>query len=224
MAQSMSCNSDSLCSWAFWTTTNMSVPIVVNGDTYNWSFTYQYRTCSPPYKIQVRIVSWADPDTTCPYYNYLDSLATANTNAYWSIIYDVLDQATRRIGEALFLNVRLANPPSSQFNCLNSSGCATSGVGYVEVLTFYDKCIEFIDVQGGGVVFGGCPGITYVVDCQSQQCCILQRKMCYDNGTVRVCETTLQGSGSVQCSGNATFTPPGGCNILRRSGCISRCP
>lgn len=71
------------------------------------------------------------------------------------------------------------------------------------------------------IVGSGCPGFVYFVDCPSSGCCIKSRQLCYDNGIVRVCNETVTSYGTAgSCSGNATFTPPSGCNIIDRSGCI----
>jgi hypothetical protein len=205
----------------------MDVPIVVNGDTCIMHFNYKYRICgTDTTRIQIVLLGWSDPDTNCAFRNYYDSLWAANIAAYWQLSYNIQDQATLAIGKKRFLDFRIYNGNPSDFNCNDLPNCTTSGTKIVQVLTFYDKCQEFIDAQGGAPIVGGynpCPGITYVVPCLSQQCCLLLREMCYDNGTVHICETTLQGSGSVVCSGNATFTPPNGCTIIRRSGCIPRC-
>ena len=113
------------------------------------------------------------------------------------------------------------------YNCIDSVDCTISGSTpkpVFQISTYYDKCVEYIDVEGGGIPSSGlCLGITYVEDCFTLQCCILRRNFCYDNGVLRFCELKLTGPGSTPCSGNASFTPPNGCNILRRTGCIPRC-
>lgn len=227
-AQSNSCNADSACTnWGAWTIVTDSVPIVLNGDTCYVKFRYQWRLCPTPVKIQIKTFEMTFPDSSCAFGPYLDSLNNNNSNDLWPIVENMLAQADRRFGEKRFLIHRTNYPPSSNFDCSYSVGC-NSIAGLVEVVTYYSECRDYIAVGApGGGVSPSCPGISYVVDCNSDDCCILSRKMCYDNSTgkVRVCETSSPGSGTSNCTGNGTYTPPPGCSIVWRSGCRSvSCP
>ncbi len=191
------------------------------------TFYYSYRLCPfPSNKIQIRILNFIPPDPLyCSWSHDLETFLNSNDMASFRSLTDQIQlQANRRIGEIRFLDFRSVNSPSTNFDCIGPIGCISNN-NTVEVITLLAKCYEYIAVAGsGGVTNPNCPGMVYYEECEltPAQCCVLSRKMCYDGGIVRVCETMTTGSGSVQCSGYASFTPPEGCDMWARTGCVSR--
>lgn len=211
------------CTWGDWIYVNdVDIPINVNGETCLIKFTYRYRQCEPSNRFEYTVWAFIWPSPPCGITSYLNNLKSTDINAYYTTLASIRTQADIPVGEHLFKKIRSESLSPSSYDCISSSGCATSGLGYIEIQSYYDKCIEFIDVYtppNPTTGDPGCAGMTFFAMCGSSQCCIRTTQMCYDNGNVRSCVTQSTGYGSGQCSGNASFTPPTGCNIINRSGC-----
>jgi len=144
-----------------------------------------------------------------------------NWTAAQVITKQVWIQGAKRLGEVKFLDFRNNNSTPTDFDCSEPDPSCNSIAGVVEVITIWAKCYEEIETSGAGSTGTSlCPITYYFEDCSMEGCCILSRKMCYNSGIIRVCESWSVGGGTVQCEGNATFVPPFPCIIRYRSGCM----
>ncbi|MBI3258555.1 MAG: hypothetical protein HYZ54_03605 [Ignavibacteriae bacterium] len=182
---------------------NVIIPVNVNGEICNVNFFYKYRQCGATNLYQYLVVGYTWPPPPCGISAYLNNLKATDLTAYYAALASIRAQAQLPCGEHFFKKIRLESLVPTDYDCLYTTGCETSGLGNVEIQTFNDKCIEFIDVYtppNPATGNPGCPGATYFVDCGSGQCCVITRRMCYDNGIVRSCVTLHTGYGSGQDS------------------------
>lgn len=231
-AQGGSCNLDHNvvpCVWGSWST-NIGFWV-----TYSFGYCapcsvkvyFNYRTCTGSGTIyeQYQMVAFDHPTCPCAS-NYLDSLRSANPSGYDHLMTTWWMDLNSLLYDGVFTATYYSGGDTNYYACDQMApSCHSSGWNNHYMLAVYSSCVEYIDVGNIIPPIGpGCPGMTYIAQCDCEGCCMFSRQYCWDQTThqPRKCDswTRLLGGSNESCTGNATSTPPIGCDIIHRSGCL----